>query len=51
MQMAYKLSKETKEKLMTSMLYHMTNVAWQENINLEDNLMQNIDVLIHALEP
>ena len=44
-------SKEQKEKLMTSMLYHMTNVAWQENINLEDNLMQNIDVLINALEP
>ena len=44
-------SKEQKEKLMTSMLYHMTNVAWQENINLEDNLMKNIDVLIGALEP
>lgn len=44
-------SKEQKEKLMTSMLYHMTNVAWQENINLEDNLMKNIDVLISALEP
>lgn len=44
-------SKEQREKLMTSMLYHMTNIAWQENINLEDNLMKNIDVLIDALEP
>ena len=44
-------SKEQKEKLMTSILYHMTNIAWQENINLEDNLMQNIDILINALEP
>ena len=44
-------SKEKKEKLMTSMLYHMTNVAWQENINLEEALMLNIDTIINALEP
>ena len=44
-------SKEQKEKLMTSMLYHMTNVAWQENINLEECLMKNIDTVINALEP
>lgn len=44
-------SKEQKEKLMTSMLYHMTNVAWQENINLEECLMMNVDTIIDALEP
>ena len=44
-------SKEMKQKLMTSMLYHMTNVAWQENINLEESLMLNIDNVIDALEP
>ena len=44
-------SKEQKEKLMTSMLYHMTNVAWQENINLEECLMKNVDTIIDALEP
>lgn len=44
-------SKEQKEKLMTSMLYHMTNVAWQENINLEECLMLNVDTIIDALEP
>ena len=44
-------SKEQKQKLMTSMLYHMTNVAWQESINLEESLMQNIDTVINALEP
>lgn len=44
-------SKEGKQKIMTSMLYHMTNVAWQENINLEECLMQNIDTVINALEP
>lgn len=44
-------SKEMKQKLMTSMLYHMTNVAWQENINLEECLMLNIDTVINALEP
>ena len=36
---------------MTSILYHMTNVAWQENINLEEALMLNIDTIINALEP
>ena len=44
-------SKEQKEKIMTSMLYHMTNVAWQENINLEECLMHNIDTIIETLEP
>jgi len=44
-------SKENKQKIMTSMLYHMTNVAWQENINLEESLMINIDTIINALEP
>lgn len=44
-------NKEQKEKLMTAMLYHMTNVAWQENINLEECLMKNIDTIIEALEP
>ena len=44
-------SKKQKEKLMTSMLYHMTNVAWQENINLEECLMMNVDTIIDALEP
>lgn len=44
-------SKEQKEKIMTAMLYHMTNVAWQEQINLEECLMNNVDTVIHALEP
>ena len=44
-------SKEQKQKLMTSMLYHMTNIAWQENINLEECLMKNINTVIDALEP
>lgn len=44
-------SKEMKEKIMTAMLYHMTNAAWQENINLEECLMQNIDTVINSLEP
>lgn len=44
-------SKEQMEKLMTSMLYHMTNVAWQENINLEECLMKNVDTIVEALEP
>ena len=44
-------SKNQKEKLMTSILYHMTNVAWQEGINLEECLMKNIDAVIDALEP
>ena len=44
-------TKEIKEKLMTSMLYHMTNVAWQDGINLEECLMRNIDTVIDALEP
>ena len=42
---------ENKQKIMTSMLYHMTNVAWQENINLEESLMTNIETIIDALEP
>ncbi len=44
-------SREQKEKIMTSMLYHMTNVAWQKNINLEECLMNNIDTIIESLEP
>lgn len=50
-QLANAKTKETKEKLMTSLLYHMSNVAWQENINLEECLMKNIDTVINALEP
>ena len=44
-------TKVQKEKIMTSMLYHMTNIAWQENINLEECLMKNIDTIIETLEP
>lgn len=44
-------NKDQKEKLMTSMLYHMTNVAWQDGINLEECLMKNIDTVINTLEP
>jgi len=44
-------TKEQKEKLMTSILYHMTNVSWQEQINLEECLMNNVDTIIEALEP
>ena len=50
-QLEHANTKEQKEKLMTSMLYHMTNVAWQENINLEECLMKNVDTIIEALEP
>lgn len=50
-QLANVTSKEQKEKLMTSMLYHMTNIAWQEGINLEECLMFNVDKIIEALEP
>ena len=42
---------DMKQKLMTSILYHMTNIARQENINLEESLMLNIDTIIDALEP
>ena len=44
-------AKDQKEKLMTSMLYHMTNIAWQEGINLEECLTKNIDTVISTLEP
>lgn len=44
-------SKEQTEKLMTAMLYHMTNVAWQDKINLEECLMKQTDILIQTLEP
>ena len=39
-----------KEKLMTSMLYHMTNVAWQEGINLEKGLMDRMNTVVETLE-
>lgn len=44
-------SKEQTEKLMTAMLYHMTNVAWQDKINLEECLMNKTSTLIQTLEP
>ena len=44
-------TKEHKEKIMTSILYHMTNIAWQEEINLEEALMLNIETIINSLEP
>ena len=50
-QLEHSSSKEQTEKLMTSMLYHMTNVAWQEKINLEECLMNKTDTLILNLEP
>jgi len=50
-QLEHSSSKEQIEKLMTSMLYHMTNVAWQEKINLEECLMNKTDTLILNLEP
>ncbi|MBQ9989467.1 MAG: MazG family protein [Lachnospiraceae bacterium] len=39
-----------KEKMMTSMLYHMANIAWQEGINLEKGLMDRMGVMVEALE-
>lgn len=44
-------SKEQKAKLMTSMLHHMTNIAWQENIDLEEGLMKTTNVVIETFEP
>ena len=43
-------SAKEKEKIMTAMLYHMTNVAWQEKINLEQGLMDKTQIMIEALE-
>lgn len=40
-----------KEKMMTSILYHMANVAWQEGINLEKGLMERINSVIETYEP
>lgn len=40
-----------KEKLMTSMLYHMANVAWQEGINLEKGLLDRMNSVIRTFEP
>lgn len=45
------VGKEQKEKLMTSILHHMNNIAWQENIDLEECLMKNTNTIIEALEP
>ena len=50
-QLAVSNSKEQKQKIMTSILYHMTNIGWQNNINLEECLMINVDKVIEALEP
>ena len=44
-------TKEQKEKMMSAILYHMTNIAWQENINLEECLMRKTDIIIQTLEP
>lgn len=50
-QLEHSSSNEQIEKIMTSMLHHMTNVAWQEKINLEECLMNKTDTLIKTLEP
>ncbi len=42
---------EEKEKLMTSLMYHLTNVAWQEGINLEKGLMDRANSVIETFEP
>ncbi len=44
-------TKEQKEKVMTSILYHMTNIAWQEGINLEKGLIDRVNTIIEAYEP
>ena len=43
--------KKESEKILSSMLYHMCNVAWQERINLEELLMKQTDKIIESLEP
>lgn len=50
-QLEHTSSSQQTAKLMTAMLHHMTNVAWQEKINLEECLMQKTDTLIQTLEP
>lgn len=44
-------NKIQQEKIMTSMLYHMCNVAWQDKINPEELLMNQIERVINGLEP
>ena len=44
-------NKTQQEKVMTSMLYHMCNLAWQDKINQEELLMNQIEKVINGLEP
>jgi tetrapyrrole methylase family protein/MazG family protein len=39
-----------KQELMTAMSYHLCNIAWQENINLEESLSDDIQQTIENLE-
>ncbi len=42
--------KNQQEKVMTTMLYHLCNVAWQDKINLEELLMKQTEKVIEGLE-
>ena len=42
--------KGRQEKIMSSMLYHMCNMAWQDRINLEELLSRQIEKVIEGLE-
>lgn len=43
-------SREGMERVMLSMLYHMANLAWQEEINLEKGLTDRMEMVIKAFE-
>ena len=43
-------NKKQQEKVMTTILEHLCNVAWQDNINLEELLMNQAEKVIEGLE-
>lgn len=43
-------NKKQQEKVMTTILEHLCNVAWQDNINLEELLMNQAKKVIEGLE-
>ena len=44
-------NKVQQEKIMTSLLYHLCNLSWQDKINAEDLLMNQVERVINGLEP
>lgn len=43
-------NKKQQEKVMTTILEHLCNVAWQDNINLEELLLNQAEKVIEGLE-